>query len=74
MATGAPPADGRAVAGPFAVTRVGPLDVWAFRGSPVYTFAGDTGPGGIAGHRFGGASVSARNWFSVITVEDALRP
>ena len=69
-----PPADGAAIAGPFAVTRVGTLGTWAFRDSPLYTYAGDTGPGDIAGHRFGGASVSAKNWFSVITVEDALKP
>ena len=54
--------------------RVGASDAWAFRGTPLYTFRGDTGPGQIAGHRFGGASVSAKNWFSVITVEDALGP
>jgi predicted lipoprotein with Yx(FWY)xxD motif len=67
-----PAAGERAVSGPFSIARVGTTDTWAFRGSPVYTFAGDTGPGQIAGHRFGGASVSAKNWFSVITVEDAL--
>ena len=53
-----------------------PLDdgrVWAYRGRPVYTYAGDDGPGQIAGHRFGGASVSVRNWFSAITVADALQ-
>lgn len=60
--------------GAFSVLQAGATSTWAFEGKPLYTFAGDTGPGDIAGHRFGGASVSARNWFSVITVEDALRP
>jgi predicted lipoprotein with Yx(FWY)xxD motif len=64
-------APARAAAGAFSVVRVGAADVWAFQGRPLYTFAGDEGPGHIAGHRFGGASVSAKNWFSVITLEDA---
>lgn len=60
-------------AGVFAVQSIDGAAVWTYRGSPLYTYAGDGGPGDIAGHRFGGASVSTKNWFTVITVEDALR-
>jgi predicted lipoprotein with Yx(FWY)xxD motif len=67
-----PTAGERTPAGSFAVTQTGADAVWAYRDSPLYTFVGDTGPGQIAGQRFGGASVSTKNWFSVITVEDAL--
>ena len=74
MAAGAAAGGRGRVAGAFAVLRVGAVGTWVFQDSPLYTYAGDTGPGDIAGHRFGGASVSAKNWFSVITVEDALKP
>ena len=39
---------------------------WSFKGKPVYLFRGDTSPGLIGGNHFGGASVSARNYWSVI--------
>ncbi len=59
--------------GAFSVLHDGALGRWAFQGGALYTYVGDSGPGSIAGHRFGGASVSAKNWFSVITAEEALR-
>ena len=60
------------VAGAFTIATVDGAPRWLFRGQPVYTFEGDTGPGQIAGHRFGGAGVSAKNWFTAITLDDAL--
>jgi predicted lipoprotein with Yx(FWY)xxD motif len=71
-AQGTAPDPARTAAGALSVMRVGTADVWAFQGSPLYTFVGDEGPGQIAGHRFGGASVSAKNWLSVVTLEDAM--
>ncbi len=58
--------------GPFKVAEEGGKQVWQYFGRTLYTFAGDKVPGQIGGHRFGGASVSARNWFTTITVGDAL--
>jgi predicted lipoprotein with Yx(FWY)xxD motif len=39
---------------------------WAFKGKPVYLFRGDTDPALIGGNHFGGASVSTRDYWSVI--------
>ncbi len=46
---------------------------WSFQGKPVYLFRGDTGPGLIGGNHFGGASVGARNYWSVISELSAFR-
>ncbi len=48
--------------------------VASFQGKPLYLFADDPGPNAIAGHRFGGASVSAKNWFSAVRVDEATEP
>jgi predicted lipoprotein with Yx(FWY)xxD motif len=47
---------------------------WTYRGRPVYTFAEDDGPGAIAGHRFGGASVSVQNWFTALRADAFFEP
>jgi predicted lipoprotein with Yx(FWY)xxD motif len=57
--------------GPLSTVEVEGHTVAAYRGKPLYTFAGDTTPSAIAGHRFGGASVSAKNWFSAIRLDEA---
>jgi predicted lipoprotein with Yx(FWY)xxD motif len=44
--------------------------IWTVRQRPVYIYLDDQGPGAIAGHRFGGASVSVKNWFSAIKRDD----
>jgi predicted lipoprotein with Yx(FWY)xxD motif len=46
---------------------------WSFQGKPVYLFKGDSGPGMIGGNHFGGASVGARNYWSVISELSVLR-
>ncbi|MCB2106075.1 MAG: hypothetical protein KDE14_00185 [Rhodobacteraceae bacterium] len=44
---------------------------WTYRGLTVHTYAGDQVPGQIAGHLFGGASVSAKNYWTAIPPEIA---
>ncbi len=44
---------------------------WHYRGSPVYTYARDVLPGQFLGHLFGGASVSAKNYWSALPPEIA---
>ncbi len=58
--------------GPFKVAEADGKQVWQYFGRTLYTYAGDKMAGQIGGHRFGGASVGARNWFTAITVDDAL--
>ena len=58
-------------AAPFAVGTDENARIWMFKKSAIYTFAGDDGPGEVSGHRFGGASVSTKNWFAALTVADA---
>jgi predicted lipoprotein with Yx(FWY)xxD motif len=58
--------------GPFKVAEADGKQVWQYFGRTLYTYAGDKSPGQIGGHRFGGASVGARNWFTAITIDDAL--
>ncbi len=56
----------------FTIRDEGNSKIWMFKKSPIYTFTGDDGPGEISGHRFGGASVSTKNWFAALTVADAI--
>ena len=45
------------------------MNVWAYRGSPVYTHAGDDAPGDVNGHGYGEFS-GTRNGFHAIVLRD----
>ncbi len=50
----------------------GALQVWAYRGRPIYTFAGDKQPGDINGDGWGEAT-GKRNGFKAFWLRDAFR-